>query len=98
MPIFFCPQCWGEVAESTTRCAACGAGLSAVDAESYDEKLMRALHHPDAALRAIGTPDAAAILEVLKDDPSVIVREAARRRRLTTMKVAASRPEPVETH
>ena len=44
---WFCPRCWASVSESTTVCPGCGADLSSLDRASYDEKLTRALWHPD---------------------------------------------------
>jgi HEAT repeat protein len=47
MPVIrFCPSCWQEV-QANTACPACGADLQAWDRASYDEKLIRALEHPE---------------------------------------------------
>jgi HEAT repeats len=42
----FCPACWKEVAE-VPACPACGADLRRFQAESYEQKLIRALRHPE---------------------------------------------------
>ncbi len=47
MPVYFCPGCWSEVSEGARRCPACGAELEALDAASFQEKLLRALWHPE---------------------------------------------------
>lgn len=54
MPAFFCPQCWNEVPEEAGRCPRCSADLRALDRERFEEKLRRALHHPEplTAVRA----------------------------------------------
>ena len=44
--IYYCPCCWKEVIEADT-CTACGADLSALSCETFDEKLIRALGHPE---------------------------------------------------
>jgi len=43
---YYCPSCWGEVGSAST-CPACGAELRSFSKESYAEKLIRALHHPE---------------------------------------------------
>jgi len=45
--VFFCPGCWGEISESAHRCPTCGADLEAFDSASFQEKLLRALWHPE---------------------------------------------------
>lgn len=47
----YCPACWNEVPAEASRCPACGADLEALDAASFDEKLVRALRHPEPATR-----------------------------------------------
>lgn len=47
MSVFFCPACWGEVPQSAHRCPACGADLEAFDKASFEDKLLRALWHPE---------------------------------------------------
>ena len=43
---FYCPSCWTEVGKASV-CPACGAELRQFSDESYEEKLIRALHHPE---------------------------------------------------
>jgi HEAT repeat protein len=43
---FYCPSCWTEVGNASV-CPACGAELRQFSDESYEEKLIRALHHPE---------------------------------------------------
>ena len=43
---YYCPSCWREVG-SASACPACGAELQSFSKESYEEKLIRALHHPE---------------------------------------------------
>ncbi len=45
--LFFCSACWNEIAQDTKVCPFCGADISALDASSFEEKLIRAFHHPD---------------------------------------------------
>jgi HEAT repeat protein len=54
MATFFCPQCWYEVRPDATCCPGCGADLSVLDQAEFDEKLVRALGHPEplTAIRA----------------------------------------------
>jgi HEAT repeat protein len=47
----YCPACWTEVPVGATDCAACGADIASLDAAEFDEKLLRALRHPEAATR-----------------------------------------------
>jgi HEAT repeat protein len=47
----YCPACWSEVAAGAVRCGACGADLERLDAAGFDEKLVRALRHPEPATR-----------------------------------------------
>lgn len=42
----YCPSCWCE-AGSASVCPACGAEIQSLSQESYEEKLIRALHHPE---------------------------------------------------
>jgi len=44
---FFCSACWNEIAPDTKVCPFCGADIEALDASSFDEKVIRAFHHPD---------------------------------------------------
>ena len=43
---YYCPSCWREVG-SALACPACGAELQNFSKESYEEKLIRALRHPE---------------------------------------------------
>ena len=43
---YYCPSCWREVGNASA-CPACGAELQSFSKESYEEKLIRALHHPE---------------------------------------------------
>lgn len=43
----YCPACYAANAWDDERCDVCGAGLGATD--SFDERLMWALDHPDTA-------------------------------------------------
>jgi HEAT repeat protein len=43
---YFCPSCWSEV-ETGTTCPQCGADLRDFAGETYERKLIRALHHPE---------------------------------------------------
>lgn len=44
---FFCSSCWNEIAQDTKVCPSCGADIAVLDASSFDEKIIRAFHHPD---------------------------------------------------
>jgi len=47
MPLIqFCSNCWAENLIGATICDRCGTSLSETEAIFYDQKLMRALHHP----------------------------------------------------
>jgi HEAT repeat protein len=52
--VFFCPACWAEVPEKAALCPTCGADLETLDRAEFDQKLIRALDHPEAltAVRA----------------------------------------------
>jgi HEAT repeat protein len=43
---YFCPSCWGEVG-TVKVCPNCGADLRDFAAETYEQKLIRALRHPE---------------------------------------------------
>lgn len=47
MTAWFCPACWAEVERATESCPRCGSDLGALDASFYEEKLRRALWHPE---------------------------------------------------
>lgn len=44
--ISFCPVCWSEVGEAG-KCPKCGSDLRALDQSDYEQKLIRALRHPE---------------------------------------------------
>ena len=47
MPLIqYCPNCWAENTIDATVCERCTTSLSETAAIFYDQKLMRALHHP----------------------------------------------------
>ena len=47
MPLIqFCSHCWAENLIGATACERCGKPLSETEPVFYDQKLMRALHHP----------------------------------------------------
>lgn len=54
MLFFFCPCCWGKVAEQDLTCPWCKADIHAADAKPFSEKLRAALHHsePQTRIRA----------------------------------------------
>jgi hypothetical protein len=43
---YYCPSCWNE-ARNGSDCASCGADLGQFASESYEQKLIRALRHPE---------------------------------------------------
>ncbi|HXE74047.1 MAG TPA: HEAT repeat domain-containing protein [Candidatus Xenobia bacterium] len=47
MVVFYCPACWKEIPDDSRTCPYCSADLSRPDAQSYSEKLRRALSHPE---------------------------------------------------
>ena len=53
---FFCPACWFEIPAAAETCGHCGADLAALDAETFERKLARALDSPEpmTARRAAG--------------------------------------------
>jgi HEAT repeat protein len=82
---FFCPSCWRTVAE-TDVCPACGADLQHFRGETYEEKLIRSLSHPEptAPVRAatilgeLGSKAAVEPLIVLViSNPDPYIQEAA---------------------
>jgi len=42
----FCPSCWSEVGAEPV-CLVCGADIREMSATSYQQKLLRALYHPE---------------------------------------------------
>ena len=52
MPLIqFCSNCWAENLIDATVCERCGTSLAEIEPIFYDQKLMRALHHPIAETR-----------------------------------------------
>jgi HEAT repeat protein len=48
---FFCPSCWARVKEDDRTCPSCGADIESLDRRTYQEKLTRALTHPERTTR-----------------------------------------------
>jgi len=46
--IYFCTNCWAEIEKSQAICLHCGAIQERLGRETFVEKLIRALHHPEA--------------------------------------------------
>ena len=42
----FCPSCWSEIGTDPV-CLVCGTGVRDLSGDSYEEKLLRALYHPE---------------------------------------------------
>ncbi len=54
MPLIqYCPNCWAENLLYVTACDRCGTALAETEPIFYDQKLMRALHHPIPETRAM---------------------------------------------
>jgi hypothetical protein len=66
-PTRYCPACFTRNGWGDDRCAACGVGLASTD--SFDERLVWALDHPDTATAML-----AADLLALRDARSSIDR------------------------
>ena len=49
--VFFCPHCWSSVRENEKICPECRAEIVSLDQRSYFEKLVGALHHPEATTK-----------------------------------------------
>jgi len=47
--IYFCPSCWSEIKNEDV-CPECGVDLKELAQEGYEEKLIRALRHPEATV------------------------------------------------
>jgi HEAT repeat protein len=43
---YYCPSCWSE-AKNTSFCPSCGADLRQFSSQSYEQKLIHALRHPE---------------------------------------------------
>jgi len=46
--ISLCPSCWRPLSHGAATCPSCGADVPSLDRQSYTDKLIRALGHPDA--------------------------------------------------
>lgn len=44
---FFCTNCWKEIDKGIIVCPHCGANQEELDKESFVEKLIRSLNHPE---------------------------------------------------
>lgn len=82
---YFCPSCWSEVGTARV-CPHCGADLRDFAGESYAEKLVRALHHPEptvpiraaAILGKLGSRAAVEpLIELAESTPDPYIQEAA---------------------
>ena len=70
MPLMqFCSNCWAENPIGATVCDRCGTALSENEPIFYDQKLMRALHHPILETREM----AAMLLGQRRDQPALPV-------------------------
>jgi HEAT repeat protein len=63
---YYCPSCWAEIPEGA-KCPACAADLQRLGRETYEEKLIRSLHHPEPTVPV----RAATILGDLRSKASV---------------------------
>lgn len=45
MITYFCPHCWAEIPAKSVACPHCGADLAGFEAETFEDKLLEALHH-----------------------------------------------------
>ena len=70
MPLMqFCSTCWAENLIDATVCDRCGTSLSEAEPIFYDQKLMRALHHPVPEVREM----VAMLLGLRQDQPALPV-------------------------
>ena len=44
---YFCINCWNEIKKDVAICTHCGADQTSLTKETFVEKLIRALHHPE---------------------------------------------------
>ncbi len=42
----FCPNCWSEIGPGSL-CLVCGTDIRALEGDSYEQKLLQALYHPE---------------------------------------------------
>lgn len=83
----YCPRCWHELSSKATACPACGGHCAQLsDEQSYVEKLIAALNHPEprtpvraawilGQLRA--TVAVPALIEVVRESDDFYLIEAA---------------------
>lgn len=45
--IYYCSNCWSEISKDTVKCPHCETDQSALEQESFIQKLIRALKHPE---------------------------------------------------
>lgn len=45
--VFYCTNCWREIEKSTLICSYCNAKQSKLEENTFSEKLIRALNHPE---------------------------------------------------
>ena len=86
MPVtYYCPSCWSEVGTAVV-CPQCGADLHDLAGESYEQKLIRALRHPEPTvpiraatiLGELGSRTAVEpLIEVANSCPDPYIQEAA---------------------
>lgn len=83
--ISFCPVCWSEVGEGRI-CSKCGSDLRAADQSDYEQKLIRALRHPEPTTpirvaEILGELRSAAavepLIELATTSPDPYIQEAA---------------------
>ncbi len=82
---YFCPSCWCEMGDGKV-CPKCGADLRDFAGETYEQKLIRALHHPEPtvpirAARILGNLGASAaverFVEIAESTSDPYIQEAA---------------------
>ena len=84
---YFCPSCWNEVAQPSTKCPQCGVEIESFwDQRDYVEKLILALRHPEPEtpvraawlLGQLGDRRAVGLLvELVRTTPDVFLARAA---------------------
>jgi HEAT repeat protein len=83
--VYFCPSCWRVVGQGDV-CPACGADLQRFEDETYEEKLIRSLSHPEptvpvraatilGGLRSKAAVEPLIVLAISNPDP--YIQEAA---------------------
>ncbi len=45
--IYYCSNCWNEISKEAKVCPHCGTNQTALEQESFIQKLIRALKHPE---------------------------------------------------